>query len=246
MLFPPEVRPKGVMKVEGAIAGLENPSGAFVSAFDLKNQGRVFATRPGKDGAFVAYLKEGGVYDLSIDPESDHYTFYSRVFDLSGEKFSLLEKVNVNLKPAEPGDEISLDGISFMAHSSQISPSSNQEFRRLTRMIQGNPGRSFSLMVTLLGYQKDSLRSDPDLTEVIIDTLKFPITYKIDSVTSAVRDSLVIKKTYHNDRTAGQAKALWDYLIAQGISADRLSYSGKALPEAILENRKTMVKVAIR
>lgn len=246
LLFPPEVRPKGVMKIEGSIAGLDNPAGAFVSAFDLKTQSRVFTTRPGKDGSFVTYLKEGGLYDLSIDPESDHYTFYSRVFDLTGEKFSLLEKVKAVLKPAASGDEIPLDGITFKAFSAEINPSSAQEFRRLTRMIQGNPGKQFSLMVTLQGYRSDSLRTDPDLTEAIVDTMKIPITYRVDSITTATRDSLVIKTTYHNDRTASQAKALWDYMISQGISADRLSYSGKALPEAVLENRKTLVKVVIR
>lgn len=246
LLFPPEVRPKGVMKIEGVIAGLDNPAGAFVSAFDLKTQNRVFATRPGKDGTFVTYLKEGGLYDLSIDPESDHYTFYSKVFDLTGDKFSLLEKVKATLKPAASGDEIPLDGITFKPYSAEVNPSSAQEFRRLTRMMQGNPGKSFSLTVTMLGYRIDSVRSDQDLTEVIIDTLRFPITYQVDSATTAVRDSLVIRRTYHNDRTANQAKTLWDYMVSQGISPDRLGYSGKAMPEAVLENRKTLVKVIIR
>lgn len=245
MLFPSEVRPKGVMKIEGIVSGLESPTGAFVSVFEIMNQNRVFSIKPGSDGTFVAYIKEGGLYDLSIDPEKDNYTFFSKVYDLKGEKFSLPERVIVTLKPAASGDEIALDGISFKTNSSEINSSSSQEFRRLTRLILGNPGKSFSVHVTLMGYQKDSVSSGTDLTEVIRDTIKIPVIYKIDSVTTAVRDSIVIKTTYHNNRTPNQAKALWDYLVAQGIAASRLSYSGKALPEAVLENRKTLVKVVI-
>ncbi len=246
MLFPAEIRPKGVMKIEGLVSGPENPSGAFVSAFDMKAQKRVFSTKPAKDGTFVAYLKEGGSYDLSIDPEADNYTFYSRIFDLTGEKFSLLEKLKATIKPAAVGDEIPLDGVIFKSGTSEIDPSSAEEFRRLVRMIHGNPSRSFSFVVTLQGFQKDSVRSNPDLTEVIIDTLTFPVSYRVDSATTAVRDSLVIKTTYHNNRTASQAKALVDYLSREGIPTERMSYSSTTLPEAILENRKTLVKVAIR
>jgi WD40-like Beta Propeller Repeat len=245
LLFPAEIRPKGVMKIEGVISGLDDPSSAFITVFNLKDQRKVFSTKPGKDGTFFTYIKEGGVYDLSVDPEKDNYIFFSKTFDLTGEKFSLLEKVNVSLKPAQAGDDIALDGISFKPGTAELTPSSAQELRRLTRLIQGNSGKFFSIMVTLAGYEKDSVRSNPDLTEVIVDTLKFPVTYKVDSITTGTRDSIVLKTTYHNDRTLKQAKAIGDYLTSQGIPGVRLSHSGKAQPEAILENRKTKVNVII-
>ena len=245
VLFPSEVRPKGVMRIEGTVTGPGDPSTVFVSAFNMKDQSRVFSTKPEKDGTFVAYIKEGGLYDLSVEPEKDNYTFFSKRFDLTGEKFSLVEKVSINLKPASSGDEVALEGISFKANSHEINPSSNQELRRLTRMIQGNPDKSFSVLVTLAGYEKDSVRSNPDLTEVIIDTLKFPTQFKIDSLTMGTRDSLVIKQTYHNDRTLQQAKTIGEYLINAGIPAGHIACSGKAQPEAILENRKTHVKIVI-
>ena len=127
-----------------------------------------------------------------------------------------------------------------------MDPASSQDLRRITRMIQGNSEKSFSIVVTLAGYQKDSVRSNADLTEVIIDSLKFPVSYKVDSLTSAIRDSVVIKKTYHNDRTPSQAKMLVEYLSRQGIPAGRIKYSGRFVPEAILENRKTTVKVIVQ
>ncbi|MBY0436060.1 MAG: hypothetical protein K2U26_18365, partial [Cyclobacteriaceae bacterium] len=99
--------------------------------------------------------------------------------------------------------------------------------------------------VTMMGYEEDSLRSGPELTEIRRDTMKIPVTYKVDSVTTAVRDSLVIKSTYHNDRTLLQAKAIGDFLTQQGIPPSKISCSGKAIAEEIPENRKTRVSVVI-
>ena len=246
ILFPTEIRPKGMMKIEGSITGPADPSSAFVTVFNMKDQSKVFSTKPGKDGVFIAYIKEGGLYDLSVEPEKDNYTFYSKQFDLTGDKFPALEKVSATIKAAALGDEIPLNGISFKPYTSEIDPASSQDLRRIARMIHGNPERSFSIVVTLAGYQKDSVRSNADLTEVIIDSLKFPVSYKVDSLTSAIRDSVVIKKTYHNDRTPSQAKMLVEYLSRQGIPAGRIKYSGRFVPEAILENRKTTVKVIVQ
>ena len=111
--------------------------------------------------------------------------------------------------------------------------------------MKGNASKAFSVLVTLNGLQKDSVRSDPDLTEVILDSLKIPVTYKVDSVTTGTKDSTVVKTTYHNDRTLLQAKAIGDYLFNMGIPEGHLACSGKAQPEVILENRKTSVTVVI-
>jgi hypothetical protein len=249
MLFPPEVRPRGVVKIEGSVTS-DNPAAAYVTVFNTKDQSKVFTTRPAKDGTFITYIKEGGRYELSVDPEKDNYTFYSKSFDLTGDKFSLIEKVDANIKPAESGDEIALDGISFKPGSSELAPTSQQELRRLQRLIQGNPGKSFSVLVTMLGYEQDSVRANPDLTETMIDTLRIPVVQKMNPLDSAAaplpaRDSLVMKYTYHNDRTLKQAKAIGDNLVKLGVPPGRIACSGKALPEAILENRKTFVRVII-
>ena len=246
ILFPPEVRPRGMMKVEGVVAGPVDPSSAFISVFNLSDQKKVFSARPGKDGTFIVYMKEGGLYDLSVEPEKDNFTFFSKIFDLTGDRFSALEKVSASLKAAATGDEISMDGISFKPYTAEINPASSQDLRRVTRMIQGNPEKSFSILVSLTGYQKDSVRSSADMTEILVDSIKIPVTYKVDSLHIATRDSVVIKTTYHNDRTPRQAKALGDYFIKQGIPAGRVMYTGKALPESIVENQKTTVKIIVR
>jgi hypothetical protein len=245
VLFPTDLRPKTTIRVEGSVSGLDSPSSAYISIFNMKDQRRVFATKSGKDGTFVAYIKEGAVYDLSVDPEKDNYTFFSKSFDLTREKFPLLEKVSVALKPASAGDEIVLDGITFKPGTSELEPTAAQELRRVLRMMGGNPNRSFKVSIILQGYQIDSVRSNPDLTETQIDTLRMPITYQVDSVTTAQRDSLVIRRHYHNDRTALQAQTLGDYFIQQGIPAGKMTVSARAIPEAIVEKRKTLVKITI-
>ncbi len=245
ILFPADLRPKSTMKIEGTVTGPENLTSVFVTVYNLLNQSRVFSTRPGKDGTFVAYVKEGGMYDLSVDPEEDNFTFFSKKFDMTSEKFSLVEKVTAPLRPLASGDEIALNGISFKPYSSELSASSTQELRRVVRLMQGNSDKYFSIRVTHMGFEKDSLRSGPDLTEIKVDTLKIPITYKIDSATTATRDSIVTKTTYHNDRTPLQAKAVCAYLISSGIPAGKIACSGKSLPEAILENRKMIIDVIV-
>ncbi len=260
LLFPPDQKPKGLMKVEGKIIGLESLSSAYISVFNQKDQSRVYNGRPSADGSFVVYLKEGEVYDLSVEPEQDNYTFYSKQFEVIGEKLSALEKINVNLKKPSAGDEIELPGLSFKPNSYAISSSSTQELRRLTRLIKGNPTYKFNIDVTLMGWQQDSLQSNPDLTEISRDTTHTQVTYTVDSIfatvdsvatkrdsiITATRDSIFVKVTYHNNRTEKQSQGIKTYLISQGVEEGNLSITFKAIVEAVIENRKTKVKVIVR
>ncbi|MDZ4715580.1 MAG: hypothetical protein SH819_08935 [Cytophagales bacterium] len=245
LLFPPEFRPKGTLRVDGKVSGPTDPSAAFITVYNVNDQSKVFSTRPNADGSFVAYMNFGGLYDLSIEPEKDNFTFVSKTFDLRGEDLSMMAKVDATLSAVVAGDAIDVEGVAFEPGASSIHPSAAQELRRLLRLIEGNPENSFSIEVTLLGILVDSIRSTPDLTEILRDTVKIPVTYWIDSVTMATRDSTVVTTRYHNDRTLQQAKALENYLINKGVSPGRLASSGKALPEAILEKRKTLVRIIV-
>jgi hypothetical protein len=243
--FPPEVRPKGVMKVMCTVEGAKDPTMTSFTIFNKKDQSKIVSGKFEKDASFIAYLKEGSAYHLFIDPEQPNSKYVSRTFDLTGDKFKIIERVNANLKPPVAEDEIVLEGISFKPGTAVLDGFSSEELRRLVRLLKANPGRSFSLLVTLEGYEKDSLRSNPDLTEIVSDTTRFPVTYKIDSATRGTRDSLVVKTTYHNDRTSQQARVIAEYLTNSGIPENRLALSGKALPEPVPENRKTRVTLVI-
>jgi hypothetical protein len=292
LLFPSDLKPKATVKIEGVVAGLENPSSPYIAVFDQKDQNRVYNGRPEKDGTFTFYLKEGAIYNLSIEPEKDDYTFYSKTYDFTSDQVPMSDKVEAVIKPLTKGTELEL-GIEFKSTTASLSPSSTQSLRRLTRMVKGNPDKKFVLDVTLQGYVTDSLQSSTDLTEVIIDTVHYtvpkqvPDTVKLDSLLIVINerdslkqvqtktdstnvaldddttfmaqidsirkiafktvmvDSVAIKKTYHNNRTEAQAKSIIDYLIKEGATAQNISFTNKAIPEGVAENRKTKVKVIV-
>lgn len=262
-LFPTDKRPRGTLHVEGTVAGPADLSSPYITVFNRDDQSRAITTHPSKDGSFTAYMNYGGRYELSIEPADDHFTFYSRMFDLRGDGNAMVERLQASLAPAASGNSIDLDGLWFEPGSSLISASSNEELRRLVRMIHGNPDKSFSIEVTLSGYIEDSLRSNPDLTEVRYDSTAISVTYTRDSVImtqrdslatprrdsvvtlTRVRDSLVLRPRYHNDRTLRQAKAVEAALLREGVPKNRLASSGKAFAEAVLEKRRTLVRVIV-
>lgn len=287
LLFPSDLKPKATVKIEGVISGLENPSSPYIAVFGQKDQKRVYNGRPEKDGTFTFFLKEGDRYELSIEPEKDNYTFYSKTYDFTTD-VPVSDKVEAEIKPLTKGTTLAL-GIDFEANSSRLSSNSTQSLRRLSRMVKGNPDIKFLLDVTLHGYRTDSIPSDPNLTEIIIDTLHYSVsrqvvdTVKLDSLLIAINeqsalaevqsdssamaidttfmsqidavrktafkiilvDSIAIKRTYHNNRTQAQVKNIIAFLLKEGVTAQNLSYSNKAIPESIPENRKTKVKVIV-
>ncbi|HZY79010.1 MAG TPA: hypothetical protein VFE50_05765 [Cyclobacteriaceae bacterium] len=249
VLFPADVKPKAVMKVEGRVEGPANPASPYVNLMDGKTQQRLLTVRPTKEGSFVLYLPEGKVYSVVVDPEEDNYTFFSHEYDLTGEKISTLEKLNVTLKSVAAGDVIELAGVQFKEHSSEMLESSKAELRKVARLINGSPSMKFNVEVDLYGYQKDSVRSNPDLTEIITDTLHFTVKRTLTDSTGAMTtlqtDSVAVKHTYHNDRTQHQALEVVNHLIEQGIPANRVMPANK-LFDAIPEERKTVVKLIAR
>jgi len=244
-LFPPEIRPKGTLRIEGRISGPPHPATAYVSVYNRDEQVTVTTTHPAKDGSFIAYLTYGATYDLSVEPVEDRYTFFSRTFNLRGDHNPMVEKLSVILEPTTSDAVLDVEGVHFEPTSANVTPSSKQEVDRLVRLMRSNPDKAFAIEVTLFGYQEDSLRSDPDLTETAYDTTRFPVTYRVDSVTTATRDSLVIRPRYHNDRTLGQARSLAAVLIKEGIPQGKLACSGTAVKEALPEKRRTEVQVIV-
>lgn len=252
MLFPSDSKPKGMMKLEGKIVA-ENPGAAYISVFDQKDQSQVFNGRPYANGGFTVYLKEGDVYDLSVDPEKDNFTFFSKKFDLTGEKFTISGSENIALKPLAPGDIIELGGLTFKPASSDITSSSTQELRRVVRMIKGNPAYKFTIDVTLYGLVQDSIRSNSDLTEITSDSVTKIISYSVmDTLATPpvsrtmTRDSVMIRHTYSNDRTANQGLEIVNYLVGQGIPGSIVTLTHKAIPEPDAMLRKTLVRIIVR
>ncbi len=245
-LLPDDLRPKGVMKVEGFVKDTEGkPTPAYLSVFDLYNKKRVLSAKPEKDGSFSFYLIEGSAYEVSIDHELGTYTYFSKEYDLMHNEVLRNDKVNVTLKVIAPGDELMLPGLRFIPHTLELDNNAESELRRLTRLMKNTPF-DFELQVLLQGYLEDSVQTSPDLTEIIVDSTNV-VLQKVDSVGQlSTQDSLVVKTRYHNDRTQKEANAIIDKLAASGIDPRRLTMFVNARQEDSIENRKTVIKIVVR
>jgi hypothetical protein len=244
VLFPTELKPHAVMKIEGAVRGPANLASPYVNLVDANTQKRLLTARPTKDGAFTLYLIEGNIYNVVIDPEEDNYTFFSHRFDLTTGKISTLEKLDATLKPVAARDTINLEGVTFKEYSSEMNESSKAELRKVARLINGAPALNFDVEVRLYGYReayvykKDSVLEDPDLTEFYTDTASF-----ISDTTDVIM--LAATAYYHNDRTQHEALEVVNYLIEQGVPAGRIKPSTQVF-EAVPEERKTVVRLIAR
>jgi hypothetical protein len=249
LLFPPEVKPRGVMKVEGRISGVTPPTAAYIALQDSDTRSKLNAARPEKDGSFVLYLKEGAKYTIYIDPEQDNYTFFAKDYDMTEGRINTMAKLDVSLKQLAPGDELVLNQVSFKPQSAELQESSQQQLDKVIRLMKGASSLKFSIDVELYGFQSDSVLSDPDLTEVVHDTIHFTVTRTMTDSTglqvSETHDSTSVRTTYHNDRTVEQAIEVVNYLIGKGVPASGvmpISHVFVAVPG----ERKTLVKVIAR
>lgn len=243
-LFPDNLRPAGVMKLEGTVT---DPTGgmlpAYISIIDLKTNNRFYSGRPDtKDGSYYAYLKEGTVYELSVDPENGNFTYFSKRFDLTGNANLNLQRTRTTLKPLAAGDELDLDALRFKPYSARLDDA-DSELRRLSRLIKSNPQFTYELQVLLFGYQEDSVQNHPDLTELALDSVLVQLD-DIDSLGQLYqRDSLIVQRTWHNNRTQKQAEEILHQLSLQGVDTNAIRYFVNARPEAVMENRKTLVRL---
>ena len=247
-LIPDQLRPKGMMKVEGKVTDNTGaPAMAYVAAYDLGNRKLVYNGKPAADGSFIVYLKEGSRYDLSVEPEHNNFTYFSKVFDLTTDKIPQWERVTAVIKPLAPGDELMLSDLRFKLPSVELDVSTSQnELKRLARLLNGNPNVKAELQVMLTGYEEDTVKSSNDLTEVFYDSIASQ--YEIADTAGVVttRDTVIVKALYHNNRTEKQAKALLDYFSSQGIPAERFVVITNAIPASRPEDRKLTIKIVAR
>lgn len=233
-LIPREWRPKNVMRLSGKVVDgvTGEPVDAMLTVFDTDTRKRVWNNTIGTKGAFAMVLKEGGHYDLSFTHPSDNYKYFAKFYSLDSIGRKDKEVLRVMLLPLEPGREYESPVI-FREHSSEIDNVSAYELRRLTAMLRKNAGMRVEINVSQTNYREDSVQSDPDLTERVIDTTY--ADYRVpgrntdgtDGNTSAYSSpdlsKLVITEIYHNDRTEAQAGNIKAYLAEKGIAGQRIT-----------------------
>lgn len=243
-LIPAELKPKGLMKVEGKIAGVNDETiPAYISVTDLSTNKRIYSGRPAADGAYFFYLQEGTQYEMAVDPEQSNVTFFATLFDLTGDKIAQKERVNVTLKQLAPGDELVLDRVTFEPYTATLQPSSQETLKRLARLLKANPHLMFEIQVLLNGYDESLVQTTPDQTEMLIDSTA--ILY--EGIDTLAVEQLGPTVLYHNDRTMKQAEAVKTFLVAQGVAEETLTYFVNAIPASDPESPPvTTVKMAIR
>ena len=183
---------------------------------------------------------------MSIDPEQSKVRYFTKQFDLMTDKIPQREKINVTLAPPFDGDELNLERVQFKSMSYELEPTSETELKKLVRLIKSNPELNFEIQVLLTGYEEDSVKSSPDLTEVLVDSVHTQVD-DIDSLGQIFkRDTVIAKTTYHNDRTQLQAKTIVDTLIRMGVNPESLQVLTNALPAVLPDSRKLVIKALAR
>ncbi|TRX62781.1 hypothetical protein FNH22_01410 [Fulvivirga sp. M361] len=251
-LIPKEFQPTRVMRIQGEVTDAVSgaPVDATLTVFNIDDRDRLWNGPVGNTGEFTIVLNEGASYDLSVSSADPTYMFYSKVYDLEKLGSRDKEKLKIELKPVELDTYFKTE-ISFEDYEPVLTDNSTFELRRVAAMMRKNPAMTIEVAAYLDLYKADSIKSDPDLTEIRIDSIyvERQISMTIDSMkttymneedsthiinedtTEIHSDSiqyqaikeLEIKYVYHNDRTEKESMAVKEYLMERGIEEDRIS-----------------------
>lgn len=204
LLIPKEFKPKNTLRITGSASYMSSGqmTPAYLKVYNIDNRERVFYSDISENDKanFNFVLKEGAIYDLSVEPKDGTLPYYSKLYDLQQMRSSTRDELEVMLNPLNSGDSLLLGGIVYENNSMPLSDVSVYELRRLTRFLKNNNSNNFELRIHLKGYRSDTVQSDPMLTEVIIDTvfIEKPLELEelqVDSVNVQVVDSLVVQET---------------------------------------------------
>ena len=168
--IPEELRPYKVLYLESrAVSQRGDPIEATIqySAIDEPSK---FVTAE-ENGIFSLILREGKIYDIGVLEREGNYLYASERIDLSEIEFSKKERKEYILREVRDGSEQPLNNIVFQEYSSELGEGSEKELQRLTLIMQKNPDYNVEIGVYQQNYREDTIKSDPDLTELVIDTI---------------------------------------------------------------------------
>ena len=248
LLFPEDKRPAWVMRVDGKVLDHQGkPADVNINIFNALDNRRIGTAKLNEEGSFYVYFKEGEFYDISVEPKNGSHTYYSAKYDLGKMEGPSFDKFEAVIKPVYPGDTILANPIVFIPYSHVISQSPELEMRRLSRFMLSNANYNFEVGAYQYNYQQDSTLSNPDFTEIIIDTVYYEKEVFVDSLNrSVILDSIAIAYTYHNDRSVKQARSVVNLLIQHGVPEESLRYEGyrEEYDELLLEN-SPVIKIRV-
>jgi outer membrane protein OmpA-like peptidoglycan-associated protein len=223
--IPENLQPEKVVFIQGGVKDASTQAVLLskITTNSIKsNKLKIYNNH--SDGSYAVFLTKGEKYDFSVGANEKGYAFYSDFYDLDTLTKYRLMQVEVKLSPLKLNTVFPAKNIVFETNSDKVFPVSNYELDRIVKLLKDNP----TIKIEINAYKdkiiRDSIMNE-GLTELIVDTIKLKSTTMLPDSTFA--DSIVLKKTYHNDRTKKQANAVGSYLVKKGISPDRFTPNGQ-------------------
>jgi hypothetical protein len=144
VMFPAELKPGTVLRVNGNIGGLTDLSAMYLSVYDSATGKQLRSVRPDAAGGFNIFLRYGSSYIFYADPADNHLPFFRKVYDLTSGQGQVIEKLSIEVTPVQSGSTFDLGLISFLENTAPAA-SSVPVLNRVIRLLQANPQISFQV-----------------------------------------------------------------------------------------------------
>lgn len=170
VLIPEEFKPKAVMRIQGKVTNTAGePVNANLRVFNIDTRKRLWNDKVGTKGEFTIVLNEGASYDLSITDGAENM-YYAKVYELDSIGPRDKERLRVTVEPIQMSKAYP-SPVNFEAYSDKLSDNSTFELRRIADLMRKNATMKIEVGVHLHQYLEDSIQSNADLTEVIVDSV---------------------------------------------------------------------------
>lgn len=171
-LIPDELQPAKVMRIKGKVIDSQTgqPAKASLTIFNIDERDRLWNEKLESSGEFAIVLNEGASYDLAVESENPDCMYYAKVFNLQKIGSRDKQTLNIELEPMVLNKSYPTE-IRFKDHEATLKDNSTFELRRISNMMRKNPAMQIELTAYLDLYKVDSVQSDPDLTELKIDSI---------------------------------------------------------------------------
>lgn len=144
VMFPADLKPGTVLRVNGSIGGLSDLSAMYLSVYDSATGKQLRSMRPDATGSFNIFLRYGSSFVVYADPADDHLPFFRKLYDLTSGQGQVIEKLSIEVSALQPGSSFDLGMISFLENTAP-APASVPVFNRVIRLLQANPQASFQV-----------------------------------------------------------------------------------------------------
>jgi len=204
--IPEDMQPDMVRLYQGKVmdANTNKPLSAQITVTNPA-RGTTMVYRTAADGSFSVPIPSAEEYDVSVFSSAPGFDYISFITPASPVKKYEEKNVTFTLHPLAKGTVIPLSNLTFN-DVREINKTGTLELNRIKLLLRLNPAAA----VEIIAYTN----------EIITDTIKHP---PVDKEMINPVDSTII---YSNDHSEEEAKYIYDYLIKNGVAADKLSYTG--------------------